>query len=41
MEHIKKTSKNVNNKKDLIMLSLNKFFAVNDNLKQLLPIING
>ena len=41
MENLKKTSKNLNNKQDLIMISLQKFYNKKENKDQIIPIING
>jgi hypothetical protein len=41
MSSQKKTLKALNNKQDLIMVSLKKFYKEKDNIEQLLPIVNG
>ena len=41
MSSQKKTLKALNNKQDLIMVSLKKFYKEKNNIEQLLPIVNG
>ena len=41
MDFQKKTSKVLNNKQDLIMISIRKFYNDKNNITELLPIVNG